>query len=280
MSGDHIPHHTDKSIEAYDDPARASCYDTRMDFMHPLRHKMVDIAMQVLPFRRDAEFLALELGSGSGFFTGRFLSEFPRARVMAVDGAPAMLESARASLTDVADRIDYRAADVRNLDSVIGAGERFLLVFSAYTLHHLDTREKRAVVRRCTEWMVPGGWFVNADILSADSALLQRRYQDLRIDGIVGRAACAKPADPVFSDRDQLRAFLEQMERSEGDLPQTLTTDLEILAAAGLHDVAVPGPAEGRRRVGNPAPARRAARGARRGDDGDSPRVPHADRTG
>ena len=56
------------SIEAYDDVERATTYDTAMDLMHPLRHKMADVAMQVLPFPRDARLTALELGAGSGFF--------------------------------------------------------------------------------------------------------------------------------------------------------------------------------------------------------------------
>ncbi len=80
-----------KSIDAYDAPQRVAQYDRDMDVMHPLRHKMFDVALEVLPIPRDAEFTAIELGMGTGTFSQRILAQFPKARLIAIDGAETML---------------------------------------------------------------------------------------------------------------------------------------------------------------------------------------------
>lgn len=41
------------SIDACDPPDRVARYDADIDIMHPLRHKMIEIALQVMPFRFD-----------------------------------------------------------------------------------------------------------------------------------------------------------------------------------------------------------------------------------
>ena len=41
---------TPDSIAAYERPARVASYDADMDMMHPNRHKMVEIALEILPF--------------------------------------------------------------------------------------------------------------------------------------------------------------------------------------------------------------------------------------
>ena len=67
------------SIAAYERPARVASYDADMDVMHPNRHKMVSIALEILPFDPTATITALDLGTGTGFFTAKFLERFPQA---------------------------------------------------------------------------------------------------------------------------------------------------------------------------------------------------------
>ena len=70
-----------KSIKSYDVPDRVTQYEADMDIMHPNRHKMVDVALEILPFERELPFTALELGSGTGYFTKRFLEYFPNSNI-------------------------------------------------------------------------------------------------------------------------------------------------------------------------------------------------------
>ncbi|MFC1724832.1 class I SAM-dependent methyltransferase, partial [candidate division KSB1 bacterium] len=157
------------SISAYDLPARVISYDKDMDIMHPRRSKMIDIALEFLPVEKDSQITALELGAGTGYFTKRFLEKYPDAKIIAVDGAENMIELAKARLGYLSNKIDFRIADFRKLNSIISADEKADVVFSSYSLHHLTSPEKEAVVRKCAEFLKEGGWFINADLITAEN---------------------------------------------------------------------------------------------------------------
>ena len=93
---------TERSIAAYDVSERVKRYDADMELMHPNRSKMVQVALEVLPFPKTAALRAIDLGIGTGYFTERFLNDFPKSRVLGIDGAQAMIELAKARLTSIA----------------------------------------------------------------------------------------------------------------------------------------------------------------------------------
>ncbi len=204
--------------------------------MHPNRHRMVRVALDLLPFESQREFLALDLGSGTGFFTQRLLEKFPNARVIAVDGARSIVEAATERLGPQARRVDFRTGDFRALDRLLKPEENVAAVVSAYALHHVTHAAKVAIIRRCLEFLEPGGWFLNADLIVAESEHLETRIQELRVAGIVQRAG---PDDPRFNDPVRVRAFLDNLEAQEGDQPLTLVEDLAILREAGLRHAGV-----------------------------------------
>jgi SAM-dependent methyltransferase len=105
------------------------------------------------------------------------------------------------------------------------------VIFSAYALHHLSRTDKETVLRQVVELLVPGGWFVNADLIVADSPELESRLQEIRVSGIVERA---RGSDNRFTDLASTRRFLADLER---DQPLTLAEDLEVLRRSGLKDV-------------------------------------------
>ncbi|HQJ98761.1 MAG TPA: class I SAM-dependent methyltransferase [Thermoleophilia bacterium] len=220
-----------RSIGAYDLRERVARYDADMEVMHPNRRKMVQVALGVLPFPRTSPLLALDLGVGTGYFSAQFLQQFPSSRVVAVDGAETMVEFARVRLRSLAARVVYRVGDFRNLASLVSDVHAVDVVFSSYALHHLGRVEKEAVVRQAVGLLRPGGWFLNADVIIADSAEIERRIQEIRVAGIVERAA---GADERFRDAASTRRFLDELEAREGDQPLTLRDDLAILRRAGL----------------------------------------------
>ena len=222
------------SIDAWDRPERVARYDADMAVMHPNRSTMVEIALEVLPFGREEPLQALDIGVGTGYFTARFLEAFPLAGVHALDGAEAMIELARERLGRRQQNVMFSVGDFRDLGRIL-AGQRFDVVFSSYALHHLTRDEKRSVVRDAVSLLRPGGWLLNADLVVAESARLEERIQDIRLRGIVQRAATG---DPRFADYDTTRRYLDEMEAAEGDRPITLQEDLLVLREAGLEDVA------------------------------------------
>ena len=224
-----------RSIEAYDLPQRVASYDADMDLMHPDRSKVVQTALDILPFPPESALFALDLGIGTGYFTERFLRHFPNSRVVAIDGARSMVDLAKARLGPLSDRVDFKIGDFRNLREFTGS-RIFDVVYSSYALHHLNSSEKLSVVAGCVGILRPDGWFINADIHIAESPLIEERIQELRVNGIVSRA---NGKDPRFIDKISTRRFLDDLEKRDADQPLRLVDDLQILRDAGLKGTAV-----------------------------------------
>jgi tRNA (cmo5U34)-methyltransferase len=225
---------SERSIAAYDVSQRVETYDADMELMHPNRSKMVQVAIEVLPFPRTAALRAIDLGIGSGYFTERFLNQFPSSRVVGIDGAQAMIELAKARLTSLASRVQFVIGDFRKLQELASAAGTVDVIFSAYALHHLSRPDKETVLRQVVKLLVPGGWFVNADLIVADSPELESRLQELRVAGIVERAG---GSDNRFLDLTSTRRFLAVLERTEADQPLTIAEDLALLRSSGLKNV-------------------------------------------
>jgi tRNA (cmo5U34)-methyltransferase len=259
-----------QSIDAYSMPQRVASYDANMELMHPNRSKMVQVALEILPFPKESPLKALDLGIGTGYFTEKFLRCYPHATVVAIDGAKAMTEMVDARLGNLASQVDVRVADFRQLDQIGLQQADFDVVFSSYALHHLNREEKQRVVAQAMRLLKAGGWFVNADLIVADSPQMEERIQQLRIQGILDRVIredvldlstanvpnstnespdnmpngsncrfIIQTTNPQFRDAATTRAYLDEIERQDGDQPQSLLTDLQILREAGVRYASV-----------------------------------------
>src|SRR5215467_4587079 len=109
---------TEQSIGAYDVLQRVESYDADMELMHPNRTKMIQIALEFLPFPKTAPLRGIDLGAGTGYFTKRFLNHFPNSEVLGIDGAGAMIELARARLRSLASRVQFVIGDFRSLQQL------------------------------------------------------------------------------------------------------------------------------------------------------------------
>jgi tRNA (cmo5U34)-methyltransferase len=227
---------SDGSIKAYDLPERVGSYDTDMELMHPNRSKMVEIALEVLPFDPEASFTALDLGVGTGFFSHAVLKRFPNCRVIAIDGAPSMVEMAKVRLGGEADRVNFKVGDFRLLKRLLAVGQNSELVYSSYALHHLTPEEKLRVARDALNFLSPGGWFLNADLIVAADRDVEARIQEIRVQGVVRRSA---GRDNRFATQASTRRFLDDLEARDQDKPLTLGEDLRILREAGLENASV-----------------------------------------
>ena len=225
---------TEQSIAAYDVSRRVKTYDVDMELMHPNRSKMVQIAIELLPFSNTAALRAIDLGIGTGYFAEQFLNHFANSRVLGVDGAQAMVELAKERLRSLTSRVEFAIGDFRQLQQLVPGAATVDVVFSAYALHHLSRPDKETVLKHVVELLVPGGWFVNADLIVANSPELESRLQELRVAGIVKRAS---GSDNRFADSASTRRFLDDLEKNERDQPLTLSEDLAVLRSSGLKNV-------------------------------------------
>ena len=225
---------TSESIRAYDLPNRVASYDADMEIMHPNRHKMAEVIESILAVPDVPPQLVIDIGTGTGFQVDCLLHAFPDLRIIAIDGAQQMVDLARTRLGPLAQRVDFRIGDFRDLSALCGDVGAVDAVVSAYALHHLSSGEKLEVLRVAHGWLKPGGWFLNADLTLAEDNELEEFAQRLRVRGIVQRA---NGRDHRFADVKTTRQFLDELERNEGDQPICSAEDLRILHEAGFAHV-------------------------------------------
>jgi ubiquinone/menaquinone biosynthesis C-methylase UbiE len=222
-----------QAAAAYDDARRVAEYDARMDVMHPNRAHMCDVVCRLIPSPADRPITVVDLGTGTGFLAASVLEAFPNARVIAVDGAAAMMNQARARLGPRAGRMEWRTCVFAELAAKADELPELDAVVSSFALHHLTPQDKLALERAMHRRLRPGGVFVNADILIAPEAAVENTYQSLRRAGIQRRLR----ATGVEKSTEQIGAELAELERLDGDKPLPVETDLRLLREAGFHTV-------------------------------------------
>jgi ubiquinone/menaquinone biosynthesis C-methylase UbiE len=227
--------HSD-SVDAYEPPERVRKYDADMEIMHPLRLKMIEVALELLPFQRTQSLKALDLGVGTGVFSKRFLDKYTNSRVVAIDGASSMLELAKLRLRELSQRVEWVLSDFRAIPAELIQPDTFDVVISSYALHHLSAQEKLVVLKSVVRAIKPGGWFLNADLVVAEAPDIEQRIQEIRVKAIAGRAPIQ---DERFYSIEATRQFLDELEATEQDQPQTLDQDVRTFRESGITNAEV-----------------------------------------
>jgi len=227
--------HSD-SVGAYEIPERVRRYDADMDIMHPLRWEMIEVALELLPFHKTQSLKALDLGVGTGVFSQKFLEKYSDSSVVAIDGASSMLELAKLRLGELSQRVEWVVSDFRAIPAELIRPDTFDVVISSYALHHLSAQEKLAVLQSVVRAIRPGGWVLNADIVVAEAPDIEQRIQEIRVKGITGRAPVQ---DKRFCSTEATRQYLDELEATEQDQPQTLDQDVRTFRESGITNAEV-----------------------------------------
>ena len=171
----------------------------------------------------------VDVGAGPGAVLEVFLEQFPSARGIWTDASEAMLGLAKEQLARFGDRVDYRIADMTDLDGV-GLPAKADIITPSRAAHHLDRDGLLAFYTDVAARLAPGGWLVNLDHIGPASQ--------------AGPPAAAG-FDDVWDQR--LRAARKKFGVSP-DAPKhhhnypltSLSDHLDAFAAAGITDVEVP----------------------------------------
>lgn len=161
----------------------AATYDAARARLIPPYERFYTIAVELLPFEREAEIRVLDLGAGTGLLSAFVRERFPNARLTLVDIAESMLERARRRLGN--DGVEYGVYDYGS-ESVSGEWDA---IVSALSIHHLEDEAKRNLFRRIHAALVPGGVFVNAEQVAGPTPELTRRYHEQWLKQIRERGA-------------------------------------------------------------------------------------------
>lgn len=200
----------------------AEIYDRSRRGMVPCYDDLYGAAVAQIPFERNRDFSVLDLGAGTGVLSAFIASAFPRATIVLADIAPEMLKLARERFErqQVGSRASFLLLD-HGKDPIPG---KFDAIVSALSIHHLEHDEKRALFDRIHSALADGGVFVNAEVILAETAELERRTNE-------EWKAAARGAGASEGD---LEAAIE---RQKHDRCATLEAQLEWLRKASFRDV-------------------------------------------
>jgi tRNA (cmo5U34)-methyltransferase len=190
-----IRHRFDNDVERFSnlDTGQAATMDARL-----CMELVTEAAARVTPHAKNL----LDIGCGAGNYTLMMLRQIPNLNCTLVDLSLPMLERARQRVSAAtAGEVTLHQADMRDLD----LGEnRFDLVLSAATLHHLRTDDQwHALFQKIHRALRPGGSFWIFDLVEQSSPALQdmmwTRYGDYLVALKGGGDAGKTYRDAVFA---------------------------------------------------------------------------------
>ena len=208
------------SIEALFDEAAAG-YDRARRQLVPGLDGFYGATLESVPFGRDAEIRTLDLGAGTGLLSSMVAGRFPRSRVTLVDLSVEMLRVARRRLSGGNGSFEFRTMDYARKPLPT---ERYDLVVSALSIHHLTHGDKRELFEKVHDSLAEGGYFVNADQVQGETPEDEKVYREWWLRRV--REAGVSEGD--------LSAALARM---RADRNATLGAQLGWLADAGFGEV-------------------------------------------
>ncbi len=113
----------------------------------------------------------LDLGAGTGILTDLLHKQHPNSEITLLDMSRDMLNIARNKFAD--KNFNYIEADYLTYEF----NEKYDLVVSSLSIHHLTDDEKRVLYRRIYDILEDGGLFINADQVSGSTQYTEKLYK-------------------------------------------------------------------------------------------------------
>jgi tRNA (cmo5U34)-methyltransferase len=203
----------------------------------PEREEQIATVLDLIP--EPGGGLLVDLCCGEGLLSAALLERFPRARVLAMDLSPTMLEKARTTCAAHRDRFETRPFDLADR-SWRSFPEPVRAFVSSLAVHHLDGEGKRGLFRDLAAALAPGGALVIADLVlpatPASHALAARAWDEAVRRRSLELAGSLRPYE-IF--RDERWNLWADPAPDPIDQPSPLFDQLRWLAEAGFAGVDV-----------------------------------------
>lgn len=192
------------------DPARVHEYAARMDRRAAERREQLALLTRLIPFPADTPLHLLDVGAGYGAVAAAVLDAFPRAHAVLLDVSEAMIRLGGERMAPYAGRYRYVHGDFADGTLPAGVEGPFHAVVSSLAIHHLPPEGKRSLYREIAARLLPGGCFLNLDLVAAPDPALAALYERIEAQE---RAARGEPprSDAGTAHRSELQPLDEHL---------------------------------------------------------------------
>ncbi len=194
-------------------------YDHVIARIVPKYDEQHQVMLKMVPYGKHDKLKALDLGAGTGVLSLLLLEEFPKLTVTVFDVSDNMLRICRDNLIPYEDRVLFLKGKLEDGDF----GEGYHLIVSGLAIHHLSHKQKKELCSHIFRSLLPGGVFLNGDIVLGETPRLGEHYLEL------WRRSMREKGE------DEHKWYAEYLNQ---DLPATLGEQLSWLQEAGFVDVA------------------------------------------
>ena len=196
----------------------AHVYDEQRRWVIPCLDDLYNIISEVAKINITQPSI-LDLGAGTGLLTEKLFEKYPNAQFTLLDISEDMLNIARSRFADQ-PQFKYVIANYLEYDFK----EKFDIVISSLSIHHLDHVDKEYLYRKVYKILDSGGIFLNADQVLANSPDNEKAYQE----------NWKRKIDSSKLDEEEKLVIFDRMKL---DHPATLQENLNWLLECGFKDV-------------------------------------------
>ncbi|TCZ79304.1 class I SAM-dependent methyltransferase [Paenibacillus albiflavus] len=196
----------------------AQVYDKQREKLIPCFKDFYTIATALAELENDCPKV-IDLGAGTGLFSSYILNKYPKAQLTLIDLSEGMLEIAKKRFHNH-DDIKYIVSDYTKYEYQ----ERYDLVISSLSIHHLTDSEKKDLYHKVYSIMNNNSIFINADQVLGNTDFLDSLY----------KSDWENYIEHSGLDRNEITAARE---RTKLDKMTTLELQLKWLKDAGFSDV-------------------------------------------
>jgi tRNA (cmo5U34)-methyltransferase len=132
---------------------------------------------QLLPFAETDRFTFVDLGAGTGAAARVVLDLFPNARVILADFSPQMMAQAAVTMREYGDRWSYVEFDMLAGTWPHAIPDAVDAVITSQCVHHLPDSRKQSLFTEIFGRLVPGGWYLNFDPVTADDVAVEAVWE-------------------------------------------------------------------------------------------------------
>ncbi len=166
------------------DKGKVAYFLEKSDTMIPKRQEQLAFLTDLFPWQQEEPIHILDLGSGYGAITEELLTRYPHSTITCVDGSEEMMKLARERLAKYGERVRLHLEDLAEPSWHVKLNGPFHAAVSGIAIHHLTDERKRQLYHEVFALLLPGGFFLNNDVVTAPPLLKDRfealQYRDIQ----------------------------------------------------------------------------------------------------